>query len=515
MNVPIRLSVLLFLAVLGMRARAELSLAPLFSEHAVLQCDQVVPVWGRAAPAAEVTVTFGGQSVSATADADGIWILCLPPQPASAAPAELIVAAGRERLTVHDVVVGEVWLASGQSNMEMPVSRLADDEQKIAATDLPLVRQVKIERAVARTPADTVATGGWQPAAPATVGDFSAVAYFFARELQRKLGEPVGIINSTWGGTEIEAWMSARARASTSLAAALDARWQHALAEWPPERVARYAAEAGAWQKADEEAHAAHRKNPLPWPPPPATPDSPRAPGGLFNGMIAPLSPFAIRGIIWYQGESNTGRAAEYAELFAAMIHSWRETWGQGGPPAPPRGPLPFYFVQLPAFATADPRARDWAQLREAQAKALALPATGMAVAIDNPEPEDIHPTRKQELGRRLALLARAHIYGVQVDASGPLFASAAREGAAMRVHFTHAGNGLVAHDRPVQALELAGADRVFHPATARIAGDTLLVSSPDVKEPVAVRYAFTNAPAANLYNGAGLPAAPFRSDDW
>ncbi|HWA86807.1 MAG TPA: sialate O-acetylesterase [Opitutus sp.] len=495
--------------------RADIRLAPLFTDHAVLQCNKPVPVWGRATPGEKIAAAFAGQTVSAIADASGDWVIYFAPLAASADPSDLVVTADKEKIVVHDVLVGEVWLASGQSNMEMSVGGLAEDERKLAAANSPLIRHVKIGQTVARAPADSVGTGGWQPATPASVGDFSAVAYFFSRELQRKLGVPVGIINSTWGGTEIESWMSERARAATPLAATLDARWRQAMSEWPPERVARYPADAAAWQKAEAEARKAHKKNPLPWPQPPATPDSPRAPGGLFNGMIAPLQPFAIRGIIWYQGESNAGRANEYAGLFEAMIGSWRETWGRSVLPANEPPPLPFYFVQLPAFAAGDPRGLTWARLREAQAKALELPATGMAVAIDNPELENLHPTHKQEIGRRLALIARAQVYGAQVDFAGPTFASATREGAAMRVRFTHASNGLIAHDRPVQSLELAGADRVFHPAAARIDGATLLVSSREVKEPVAVRYAFSNAPAANLYNGAGLPAAPFRSDDW
>lgn len=489
-------------------ARSELTLAPLFSDHAIVQRDKPLPIWGRAASGEKITVTFHGQTVLTTAGRDGRWIVYFEPIAASSEPADLVVrGADRGGVTVHDVLVGEVWLASGQSNMEWPVASLAADEKDAAAVDLPLVRQLKVERTVAAAPADEVKTRGWVAANPATVGDFTAVGYFFARDLQRRLQVPVGIVNSSWGGTAIESWMSDASRASSPLGPTLEARWRKAMTEWTPERVARYPVEMAAWQKAEEHAKATRTKNPLPWPPPPATPDSPARPGGLFNAMIAPLQPGALRGILWYQGESNVSEPAEYAELFPAMIQAWRANWGDEA--------LPFLFVQLPNYADHNPGGRSWARLREAQAKALELPGTAMAVAIDLGEPDNLHPTHKAELGRRLTLIAKTQVYEIPGDWSGPIFAEATPEGAAMRVKFLHADTGLIAHARPVQALELAGPDKVFHAATAKIDRNMLLVSSPKVKNPVAVRYAWSNAPAANLYNGAGLPAAPFRSDDW
>lgn len=494
-------------ALMASLASAEITLAPVFSDGAVLQRDRPVPVWGRAAAGEKITVSFGAQIVRSTTAADGRWIVLLESQPASAEPVDLVVSGRKETVLVKGVLVGEVWLVSGQSNMEWPVALLREDERQLAAVDLPLVRQLKIERAVASQPAETAKTSGWQPALRDKVGDFSAIGYFFARELHRKLGVPVGIINSSWGGTEIEAWMSDLARQSTSVGAAMEARWQQAKSEWPPERVARYPAEMEAWQKAEEQARATKTKNPLPWPQPPASDDSPRRPGGLYNAMIAPLRPCALRGFVWYQGESNVGRAAEYAELFPAMIRTWRANWGDEA--------LPFLFVQIPDYADDNPGGRQWARLREAQTHALELPNTAMAVAIDVGDPDDIHPKSKAELSRRLAQLAKVQVYGIPGDAIGPMFAEAVPEGAAMRVRFTHAGGGLVAHGQPVQSLELAGSDKIFHAASAKIDRGTLLVTSPKVKQPVAVRYAWSNAPVANLYDGAGLPAAPFRSDDW
>ncbi len=495
----------LTLALLATSALADVTLAPLFQDHAVLQRDKPLPVWGRAEPGERVTVAFQGQQISATAGTDGRWIVYLEPVPASAVPQELTVT-GKNTLTLRDLLVGEVWLASGQSNMEWPVAKSADAEREIAAANFPLIRQFDARNTSAQQPADTV-VGDWKICSPATVGTFSGVAYFFARDLHRKLGVPVGIVNSTWGGTAVEAWTDTVTLQSTTAWTAIDARWQEGLANFA-ERTANHPAEMAAWKEAEAHAKATKTKNPLRWPVAPVGPGTPYGPACLFNGMIAPLQPYALRGAIWYQGESNWARPAEYAEIFPAMIRAWRGQWNQGD--------FPFFFVQLANFVQpGDDTQRGWAYLRETQAKALALPNTGQAVIIDIGDPKDIHPTNKQEVGRRLALLAKAQVYGIHVDWSGPVFASATREGAALRVRFTHAGSGLIADRKPLQSLEIAGADRRFYAATASIAGETLLVSAPEVKEPVAVRYAWSNSPDANLYNGSGLPASPFRSDSW
>lgn len=497
---------LLAASSLAALVRADVTLAPLFQDHAVLQRDKPLPVWGRAAAGEHVTVSFKGQQIGTTAAPDGRWIVYLDAVPASAEPAEMVVA-GQNTVKLTDLVVGEVWLASGQSNMEMVVANALDAPREIAAANFPLLRHVKIDHAVGDTPAETARTTGWQAATPETVGQFTAVGYFFGRDLHRRLGVPVGIINSSWGGTAVEAWMSESALKSTAAFPAIDARWQQNLAEFP-ERQANHPKEYEAWKKAEEQAKATHTKNPLPWPRVPVGPGTPYALSGLYNGMIAPLQPAAIRGIIWYQGEANWPRPEEYQELFPAMIRSWRAGFGQGD--------IPFYFVQLASWTVdGDPTLRAWARLREAQNAALKLRATDVVTAIDVGDPKDIHPRNKQEVGRRLALLAKSHVYGIPGDFSGPRFERATREGAALRVHFSHAAGGLIAYDRPVQSLEIAGTDRRFVPAQGKIERGTLLVSAPGVKEPVAVRYAWTNCPVANLYNGAGLPALPFRSDAW
>jgi len=490
-----------------------LVLAPLFADHAVLQRDKADPVWGRAAPGETVSVTFHGRTETTKADGDGAWRVRIGPFGASSDPSDLTVSGGGT-ITLHDVVVGDIWLCSGQSNMEFIVDDGGDSyqvdhaESEVASAHRPLIRQLKVEQTVALRPQEGVKTGGWVPASPETVGSFTAVGYFFARDIQNATGVPIGIIDSTWGGTPVQSWMSDRARASTSIAATLEARWKAEVAQWPPERVAKQPAAMEAWRKADKEAKQKHVNNPLPWPGFAASDTSPNLPGGLFNAMIAPLLPGSIKGILWYQGESNVGHASEYGELFTAMITSWRAGFGQGD--------LPFYFVQLANFGdVSEVKDRGWAVLREQQARALSLPATGMAVTIDIGDSQNIHPRNKQEVGRRLALIARANAYGIPPEFSGPLLASAAVEGKTIRVRFTHAGNELQAVGGPVKSLEVAGADHQFYPADGSIEGDTLIVSSPDVPAPLAVRYAWTNAPSANLYGDSGLPAAPFRSDSW
>jgi sialate O-acetylesterase len=515
--------VFLFSTVLAVAVRADVTPAPLFTDHAVLQRDKPVAIWGRATPGEKVTVRFAAQQRSATTGTDGRWIVLLDALATASEGAELTIA-GKNTVVVHDVVVGDVWLCSGQSNMEFAVSRAINAPREIAAANFPLLRHVKIDRRVASAPADAVKTMGWQSTTPATVGAFTAVGYFFARDLHQKLGVPIGIVNSSWGGTPVESWMSPVALANDPAFKIVAERWERDLAAYPTAKPP-YDAWLADWRNGEATAKAkgepAHRawleKNP--WRRAPRGPGDSWTPAGLFNGMINPLVPYALRGVLWYQGESNAEHAAEYHALFATMITAWRAHFGQGD--------VPFYWVSLANYKVPeDPTGMSYAFLREAQTQTLSLPDTGQAIAIDIGNPDDIHPTNKQEVGHRLALLARNRVYGLVADDTGPTFASQTRENlppapggrggsAALRVRFTHTDGGLIAHDKPVQSLELAGADRVFHAATAVIDRDTLLVSAPEVKEPVAVRYAWRNAPEANLYNGAGLPAVPFRSDAW
>jgi sialate O-acetylesterase len=443
--------------------------APLFQDHAVLQRDKPMPVWGRADPGEHVVVSFGGQAVGATAGLDGRWIAVLAPLAAASEGTDLTIA-GRTTVVVHDVVVGEVWLCAGQDNMLFPVdggpgARVEDAVAEVASARHPLIREYLVEEAASPVPV-AAALGDWTRCSPGTVGFFTAVGYFFARDLQSRLGVPIGIIDSCQAKTPLEAWMSPLA-----------------LAAFPGIVRGRTA--------------------------PGATPASSGwLPASVYNGMIDPLAPFALRGILWYQGESDVGRAADYAAHFPAMIAAWRSHFGQGD--------IPFFWVQLANFkSAATGPGEPWAFLREAQAKALALPMTGQAVAVDLGDARDMRPRGKQEVGRRLALIAKAEVYSIPVDYSGPVYRGLDAEGASLRVRFRFADDGLTAADRPLQSFEVAGADRVFYPAKAAIEADSVIVRSSAVAHPVAVRYAWKNAPEANLYNGAGLPAAPFRSDDW
>lgn len=503
MRTSLRLLASLCLAVVA--ARAEVTLAPLFQDHAVLQRDRPVPVWGMADPGERVSVEFKGQRVGTTADVSGRWIVYLDAIDGSTESSELIVT-GKNRLRIADVLVGDVWLASGQSNMEWPLIKTDNAARDIPASDNPLIREFTVKRAVSDRPLTTV-EGSWQLASPATSGNFSAVAYYFAHDLQRKWSVPVGIIHTSWGGTPIEAWMSGTMLQDAGLLALTQSRWQADLDAYP-ERKAAFDLKFAEWTAAEERASKGGPKNTLPRPYPTNGVGSPNTPSGLFNAMLAPLQPYAIRGALWYQGETNAPRAQEYAPLFAAMIKGWRANWGQGD--------FPFYFVQLANYLPAsDTTGRQWAFLREAQTKTLAVPNTGMAVTIDIGNPKDIHPRNKQEVGRRLALIARNTAPDTLAHASGPRFLAQSIEGSTVRIRFSHVSSGLISEKTPPQAFEVAGADRVFYPATAKIAGDTVVLQSPQVPKPVAVRYAWSNAPEVNLYNGSGLPAEPFRTDNW
>jgi sialate O-acetylesterase len=510
---------LLLVLVLPVAAHATVSLAPLFRDHAVLQRDKQIPVWGSAAPGEHVAVSFRGQNADATAGADGRWTVSLAPLAASKDPSDLVVV-GTNRIAVHDVLVGEVWLCSGQSNMQFtvwdptnPVFRVKDGEKEVAAGNHPLIRQFDVGRVESDKPLDS-AEGSWVACTPGTVGNFTAVGYFFARDIQQKLGIPVGIINCSWGGSSIEPWLSREAFANDLRLSFVGERWRKEVSDYPL-NAARRQALIQAWfsvasqaRRRGPDAYKAFLKQfPEPKQVPPPDKPYPTAPSRVFNGMVHPLLPYALRGVLWYQGESNTGHPREYRLLFSTLITSWRAAFGQGD--------FPFYWVQLANFDGGDPRATNWAALREAQAETLSLPATGMAVTIDIGEADNIHPRNKQEVGRRLALIAKAKVYGIMEDFSGPVYSGFQRSGSALVVSFRNAGTGLMAAGKPLQSFELAGNDRRFHPATATIAGDEVLVQSPMVPNPAAVRYAWRNAPEANLYNGAGLPAVPFRSDRW
>lgn len=490
-------------------ARANVVLAPLFADGMVLQRDQPIRIWGTADVAEKVKVGFAGQNAETTTGPDRRWLVMLPAQPVSAQNRDLQIR-GNNKIVIHDVLMGDVWICSGQSNMEFVVRDSRDGAREVASADQPLVRHIKIGRKLAKDPMEDFTATPWRRADPAHVGDFTAVGYFFARDMVRETGVPIGLINCSWSGTSVEPWMSAKALAAKPEFAVVGERWQADLAAYPGRRriydktIVEWEKAEAAAKSAGEKAHQEFLQDHRRPRPPAGAPDHPYPgdPSQIYNGMVYPLRHAAIRGVLWYQGEANAVRAKEYAALFKESIVGWRETFG--------RRELPFYYVQIANFTVNT----DWARLREAQAKALAVPNTGMAVTIDIGDPDNIHPTNKQEVGRRLALIALAKLEHRPIEYSGPIYSNVAFSGGVARVSFTHAA-GLQTHNGLASSLEVAGADRIFHSAEGRIDGVQLVVSTPVVPAPVAVRYAWAAAPQANLYNAAGLPASPFRSDDW
>ncbi len=490
------------LCVGGRSALSEVRPSPLFSDHAVLQQGIPVPVWGTAAPGEVVTVTFAGQTVSATAGADGAWKVALKPLPANATPQTMVLkgSADQRELRLADILVGEVWLCSGQSNMQFGLKQSLQAEAAIAGADDVGLRLLTVDRKHADAPLSGF-NGRWTNCTPASVPGFSAVAYFFGRDLRRSLKVPVGLIHASWGGTPAEAWTPRAAlSADPELRAILE---RQAVAEKtfdPVKTQARFEAE----QAKHREAVRVAKEQKKPAPRGPRAPESPaasqRRPSALYNAMIAPLVPYALKGAIWYQGEANSGRAREYRKLFPAMIGSWRAAWGQGA--------FPFLFVQIAPHGGMSPEIRE-AQLLTAQS----VPATAMAVITDHGDAQDIHPRAKEPVGARLALAARAVAYGEKLVSSGPVFKALEVKGSQAVLHFASVGGGLVAKDGILKDFTVAGADGKFVPAAARIEGDTVVVTAEGVAQPVKVRYGWAPVPVGNLYNAEGLPATPFRSD--
>jgi len=494
---------LVLLLVLAPPAAADATLHGLFGDHMVLQRDAKVPVWGRADPGEKVKVIFAGHTQVATADDEGRWRVELGPL--GAKTGRKLVVAARNRITLRDVCVGDVWICSGQSNMAWPVKAAANAEEEIRRSKDPGLRLFAVPHRVSGAPLPDV-TGRWVAAEPNTVAAFSAVAYFFGAELRRGQRVPVGLIHTSWGGTPAEAWTRDATLRSDEWLVPIVERWEQVLRDWPAKQKV-FEQRLRKWQAQARAARAAGRKPPR-RPRPPRGPNHPHRASGLFNAMIAPLLPFSIRGAIWYQGESNAGRAEQYRRLFPAMIRDWRAAWGAGD--------FPFLFVQLANFRARKPQPAesDWAELREAQALALREPGTGMAVAIDIGEAGNIHPKNKQEVGRRLALAARSVAYGeTEVEVSGPRLARCAFEGALVVAEFDQA---IVTSDKgPPKGFAVAGKDRKFHWADARVEGRRITLSCPAVPEPVALRYAWACNPECNVVNRPGLPAPPFRTDDW
>ncbi len=493
-------------------ASAEVRLPAMFSDHMVLQRDMPLPVWGWSNPGEEVTVTLADQSKTVVGDSEGKWSVKLAPMKAGG-PFTLKVS-GTNSLQIGDVLVGEVWLASGQSNMEMAVNGVMDKDREIATADYPQIRMFTVAKQVAQEP-ERLCKGDWQVCSPTTVGRFSATAYFFAREIHKQLNVPVGIIHSSWSGTRIQAWIGVDAfRSVPELRPSLE-YFKRTVAAYDP-RVAqeKFEKAMAEWQKSLDAASDDAQRMELNRRKPRRTPDpltEPGSPSRLYNGMIVPLVPYAIRGALWYQGEANAGEK-KYGVWLRTMIGQWRALWNEGD--------FPFLFVQLPNYM--DPQVSPSESVsgqmlsRELFLQTLAVPNTGMAVTIDIGDAKDTHPKNKQEVGRRLAQWALNKTYGKDVVPSGPLYKSMRVEGGKIIIDFDDLGGGLATRDDArLKGFAIAGDDKKFVWADARIVGDTVVVSSAEVASPAAVRYAWASNPDCNLINKAGLPASPFRTDQW
>jgi sialate O-acetylesterase len=486
---------------LSIRGWSEVTVPKILSDHAVLQRSAPIHIWGSGSAGEQVTVSLHGQKVSGTTDELGRWSVFLKPEDAGG-PYDLVVQ-GTNTIKLSDILIGDVWFASGQSNMEMPLNGfpgsavVKDSATEIAHANQPEIRLLRVDHKSSEYPLGDQ-DSSWTVCTPETAAHFSAVAYFFGRALQQRVHVPIGLIDSTWGGTPAEAWTSLDGlSADASLMPVFQTRG---------EMVDQQAdAQAIIAREESESALAKQQNRPVPtrpWHPDPAS----WAPAGLFNGMVAPATPYSIKGVIWYQGESNSGlaRAPLYSKLFPALISDWRTKWRQGN--------FPFLFVQISSFKSDETEI--WGIVRDAQRRTLALTNTGMAVSLDVGDPDNVHPSDKQTVGNRLALAALALAYGQAIEYSGPLFRQVTSEGTSLRIWFDHVGSSLSAKGGSLQGFEVAGQDHRFVAASARLDGATVVVSAATLQTPVYVRYAWANATKGNLYNSAGLPASTFTSED-
>lgn len=493
--------------------RADVKPAAIFSDHMVLQQSQAVPVWGWAEPGEQVTVSIAGQRQTATAGADRKWMVRLSNLAASDNPVEMTIA-GKNTIKISDVLIGEVWLGSGQSNMDFVMSKdlvkypgkaqrfagVINEEQEIAAANYPKIREFRVPTRMSETPLDDV-EGKWQICTPETAPGFSAIGYLFSRDLQKAINRPVGFITSAFGASCAQAWVSKDYLSADPALKPLVDRMDNLATQYQAAMAARANA---------------------PQPAPATAPATQQARGGrgggargprspftdqhnafvCWNAMIKPIQPYAIKGVLWYQGESITEGLELFPKVNEAVITSWRKQWGLAD--------LPFYFVQLAALDNNSNRP----EVREAQAKALKVPNTAMAVTIDIGDKTDVHPHNKQDLGDRLARIARARVYGEKIEYSGPMYESMKVEGTSVRLKFNHVGQGLVAKGGDLKTFEICAKDGTYVPAVAKIDGGSVIVSATGIPEPTGVRYAWHRWPeGSNLYNADGLPAAPFRTE--
>lgn len=484
-----RLLLLAFLALaVAPPASADVQLPGIISDHMVLQRGAPVRIFGKAAPAEAVTVTFRGQTAQTTADPLGRWEVWL--NPLTIGPAADMTIKGANTLTVADVIVGDVWIGSGQSNMQWTVKDSDNADAEIAAANDPQVRLFYVPRKTSWSPADDV-EAKWIVCSPESIPGFSAVLYYFGREIRKDTKVPMGLIHSSWGGTPIASWISGPSLAGNARLQPFLTFWQNVVANYPTS-YARYEQNLRKW-----EANGSQGQRPAA----PLGPGNPHEPTTLYNAMVAPLIKYTIKGALWYQGETEAGRAQGdiYGEALMTLVNDWRRAFAQGD--------FPFYWVQLANYGNANKNGH-WMRVQEGQVKATALRNTGIVVITDIGNPTDIHPRNKQDVGRRLSLLA-------QGKGASPAYRQFTRDGNAIRIWFDNAGTGLKTRGGgPVTGFQIAGADGKYWPAEATIDGVTVRVSSADVAEPKSVRYAWDYNPDANLVNSLGLPASLFRTDE-
>lgn len=497
---------------LALAARAEVKLPAIIGDNMVLQQKLANPIWGWDAPGTEVSVAFAGQTKTAKAGADGKWTVKLDPVPANAKPAAMTIK-GTSTRELKNILVGEVWICSGQSNMQWNVLSAWDADLEIATAKFPNIRLISVPQVGTQEPQKDF-KGAWAECSPQTVGGFSAVGYFYGRVLHQMLNVPVGLINNAWGGSAAEAWVRRDVLEKDPRFKSLMQSWVEREKLLAAEKAQKdYEVALAAWKKQADEAQKAGRPFAI------RAPRSPREmlsgnnrPGNIYNGVLLPTIGYGIKGAIWYQGESNASRAYEYGYLFPLMISHWRSEWKQGD--------FPFYWVQLADFKAEQPQPgdSDWAELRESQTKTQnAIKNGGQAVIIDLGESNDIHPKNKRDVAERLARWALVKDYGFQLPYRSPEFKEAQFANGKAIVTLDTFGSSLRTVDvTEVKGFAICGEDKKWVWATAKILGnDKVEVSAPGVAKPVAVRYAWSDNPVCNLYSKDGLPVTPFRSDSF
>ncbi len=489
-------------------ARADVGLPAIFGTHMVLQRDMNDRVWGWAEPGEKVTVTIATQSKSTETGADGRWSVTLDPLPAGG-PHTLTVK-GKNIITFEDVLVGEVWICSGQSNMQWAVGQSNDADLEAATAKFPNIRFISVPQVGTQEPQRDF-KGSWQACSPATVKELSGVGYFFGRQLYQTIDVPIGLIDNAWGGSACEAWIEPKILAADEFYKPLMTNWERIVVNVAKAKE-EFPAKLKEWEEAVAKAKAEGKTEPRKPQAPDGQLNGNSRPGNIYFGVLKPTIGYGIRGTIWYQGESNAGRAYEYREMFPLMIKSWRDEWKIGD--------FSFYWVQLADFLPekSEPGDSSWAELREAQTMTMArLPKTGQAVIIDLGEAQDIHPRNKLDVAKRLARWALAKDYGIDVPYQSPTYKAMEKKGNKVVLTFDNVGAGLKAFDvADLKGFSIAGSDRKFVWADAKITGkDTVEVSASSISDPASVRYAWADNPVCNLYSREGLPTTPFRTDDW